>query len=411
MNILIIGAGGREHAIAWKLAQSPGAQVFVTPGNPGCEQVATCLVPRGTTPEDYLAVAEQIDAELTVVGPEAPLAIGVVDLFRVKGRRIVGPTAAAARLEASKLFAKQVMQAAGIPTARSIAAASKAEAAKHVRDLGYPMVVKYDGLAAGKGVVICQTEAEAQAAIAGLPQGAFVLEEFLIGEEVSFIAYVHENGTILPFEATQDHKTIFNGDTGPNTGGMGAYCDGRIISPAQTSELIHSVIQPAVNEMRLMGAPYSGFLYAGLMMTAAGPKVLEFNARLGDPETQCLMHRMSSDFVPTLLDGAPMQWKPAPSVCVVAAAAGYPDTPRTGDAIRGLTSVRPEAKGNAVIFHAGTKRAGEEIVTAGGRVLGITASGATLAEAIENTYAAVANVAFDGMQYRTDIAAKGLKRW
>ncbi len=411
MNILVIGSGGREHALAWKLAQSPGAKIFVAPGNPGCEQVATCLTPAGSKPEDYLAIAESINAELTVVGPEAPLVAGVIDAFRARGRRIVGPTAAAAQLEGSKRFAKQVMIDAGIPTARSIEASTKAEAARHLSDtgfaLGFPLVVKFDGLAAGKGVVICEDKAAALAALESLPEGAYVLEEFLEGEEVSFIAYVHENGSIVPFEATQDHKTIFDGDRGPNTGGMGAYCDGRILTQAESSALVHSVIQPALNEMRMRGTPYSGFLYAGLMMTKEGPKVLEFNARLGDPETQCLMHRMASDLVPTLVDGRPMHWKIDPSVCVVAAAANYPDTPRTGDLIYGLDQM----PSGSVAFQAGTQRDASGIVTSGGRVLGITSSGPTLAKAIENTYAAVGAVSFEGMQIRRDIGAKGLKRW
>jgi phosphoribosylamine---glycine ligase len=413
MKILVIGSGGREHAIAWKLAQTAGAEVFAAPGNPGCDAVATCLAPAASKPEDYLALARHIGAALTVVGPEAPLAAGVVDCFRAAGLRIVGPTAAAARLEASKVFAKEIMAEAGIPTARAVAASSKTAARARLNDLGFPVVVKYDGLAAGKGVVICTNAAEAAAALDQLPEGAFVLEEFLIGEEVSFIAYIHENGTVVPFEATQDHKTIFDGDTGPNTGGMGAYCDGRIITASQSSDFVLTVIQPALNAMRLRGTPFSGFLYAGIMMTATGPKVLEFNARLGDPETQCLMHRMESDFAATLIEAAPMKWKPEPSVCVVAAAAGYPDAPRTGDKIHfGVAGSHPAATASrAVVFHAGTKRTGDHIVTAGGRVLGITASGTTLATAIHNTYAAVEQVQFEGMQIRRDIGAKGLKRW
>jgi phosphoribosylamine--glycine ligase len=407
MKILVIGSGGREHALAWKLAQT--ATVFVSPGNPGCEQVATCIAPPSNDPAGYLAVAETIGADLTVVGPEAPLVAGVVDVFRTAGRRIVGPTAAAAQLEGSKLFAKQIMQAAGVPTAQSVSAASKSDAAARLTNpsfpLAFPMVVKFDGLASGKGVVICASRDEALAAVASLPEGAFVLEEFLVGEEVSFIAYVHESGVIIPFEATQDHKTIFDNDQGPNTGGMGAYCDGRILTPEQSSAILHSVIQPVVNEMRLRNAPFTGFLYAGLMITAAGPKVLEFNARLGDPETQCLMHRMDSDLAATLANAAPMIWKSEPSVCVVLAAEGYPATPRSGDAISGLDASR------AQIFHAGTKRHNDDIVTSGGRVLGVTARGATLAQAIDTTYAAIEDIHFAGMQYRTDIGRKGIKRW
>ena len=410
MKILVIGSGGREHALCWKLKQSPKTTaLYAAPGNPGIAQVASCLA---TT--DYLAAAESVDADLTVVGPEGPLAAGVVDQFRAKGRAIVGPTASAARLEASKAFAKEFMMRAGIPTARftTVNSAEEAEAALHEFD--FPVVLKADGLAAGKGVVIANSPSEASQAIAQLlsPGSNLVIEEFLTGEEVSFIV-LSDGVNIVPLEPSQDHKTVYDGDTGPNTGGMGAYCDGRILGEFQKALIQAQIIRPAIECMRSEGVPFTGFLYAGLMMTAQGPKVLEFNARLGDPETQVLMHRMESDFVESLfaaahgaLDQEPLRWRPEPSVCVVLAAAGYPGSVRTGDAITGINQVQ-----HATVFHAGTKLTGNELVTSGGRVLGVTARGASLAEAIQNTYADVRPIRFEGMHYRTDIGRKGLKRW
>jgi phosphoribosylamine---glycine ligase len=410
MNILVIGSGGREHALCWKLAQSPKTSaLYAAPGNPGIAQVATCLA---TT--DYIAAAESIDADLTVVGPEIPLAAGIVDQFRAKGRRIVGPTTAAAQLESSKAFAKELMLRAGIPTARFAAVNSVEEARDALLEFDLPVVIKADGLAAGKGVIIAKTYDEARRAIDQLMTlgSTLVIEEFLAGEEVSFIV-LSDGVNVIPLEPTQDHKTVNDGDTGPNTGGMGAYCDGRILSEFQQAMVMAQVIRPAIAQMRSDGIPFTGFLYAGLMMTAQGPKVVEFNARLGDPETQALMHRMASDFVEPLfaaaygaLDETPLEWKADPSVCVVLAAAGYPGSVRTGDAIMGLDEVH-----GATVFHAGTKLDGDRVVTSGGRVLGVTASGATLDLAISNTYAEVRKIRFDGMHYRTDIGKKGLKRW
>ena len=405
MNILVIGSGGREHAIAWKLAQSPAQPtVFTCPGNPGTVTVGKNLIPADTTPHSFLAAAQSIQADLTVVGPEVPLVAGVVDLFRSHSRAIIGPTAAAAQIEGSKVFCKSFLERHALPTARAHKFSSRNEAAPHLASLGFPVVLKTDGLAAGKGVIIVANQAEAESALSALPDAPMLLEEFLTGEEVSFIVYV-KDGRAIPFEATQDHKTIHDGDTGPNTGGMGAYCDGRIIDAAQTALVMDTIIEPTVAGMAADGAPYSGFLYAGLMMTETGPKVLEYNARLGDPETQALMHRMDSDLLSTLVDGATPTWKPAPSVCVVLAAHGYPATVRTGDPIHGLNAPQ------CAVFHAGTKASGGAIVTAGGRVLGVTNRGANLSEAIANTYREARKITFEGMQLRTDIGAKGLKRW
>ncbi len=404
MKILVLGSGGREHALAWKLAQSPGARVFACPGNPGIAAVGTCVPMAGS----YLEVAEATGAELTVVGPEAPLVAGVVDEFRARGKRIVGPDAAAARLEGSKIFAKNFLLQSDIPTAGFVTAENPEEARRAVARFGYPVVLKADGLAAGKGVVIAHDAREVESALATL-EGRLVVEEFLTGEEVSFIALC-DGRNVLPLAPTQDHKAAFDGDTGPNTGGMGAYCDSAILSEAQTREVLERVIYPTVEATR-----FTGFLYAGLMMTADGPKVLEFNVRLGDPETQPLMHRMASDFVPALwaaaeggLDKASLEWRTGPSVCVVMASAGYPGAYQTGVPIDGTAEA--ESLG-ATVFHAGTRIGPAGLETAGGRVLGVTAGGGGLADAIDRAYAGVKRIHFDGMHYRRDIGRKGLQRY
>lgn len=405
MKILIIGGGGREHALAWKLARSPQvSRVHTVPGNPGIAEESECLPIATSDSRALLEIAEQIDADLTVVGPEAPLVMGVADLFRTAGRRVIGPSAMAARLEGSKVFSKNFMVRHGIPTARAVTVAGPDEALSELGQFSFPVVLKYDGLAAGKGVILARNRSEAEEGLTALPSGQYVVEEFLTGEEVSFIALVHERG-VVALEATQDHKAIFDDDQGPNTGGMGAYCDGRILNGQRSGDIVERVILPTVEGMRKDGVPFTGFLYAGLMMTAEGPKVLEFNVRLGDPEAQALLHRMDSDLLATLLEGAPPRWKPEPSVCVVMAAHGYPGKVRTGDLIHGI------AECGATVFHAGTRKTERGLETAGGRVLGVTASGATLQTAIDNTYAAVRRIRFDGMQYRSDIGRKGLARW
>ncbi|MEP6962128.1 MAG: phosphoribosylamine--glycine ligase, partial [Acidobacteriota bacterium] len=319
MRILVIGSGGREHAIAWKLAQE-GHRIWGAPGNPGIAQVGTVVATN-----DYMSVASGMEVDLTVVGPEVPLADGVVDQFRSAGRKIVGATAECARLEASKIYSKEFMQRAGIPTARFLRTEDDAAALRALNEFEYPIVVKADGLAAGKGVIIAQDRAEAEAAVRSLGP-KLVIEEFLEGEEVSFIV-LSDGKHVVALEASQDHKRVGDGDTGPNTGGMGAYCDGRIFTAAQTAQAMDTVIRPAV-----AATGFTGFLYAGLMMTSAGAKVLEFNVRLGDPETQPLMHRMGSGWgdilmgaaTPGGLAGARLEWKKEPSVCVVMAAHGYP---------------------------------------------------------------------------------------
>jgi phosphoribosylamine---glycine ligase len=410
MKILVVGSGGREHALCWKLSQNAAVtSLYAAPGNPGIAQVATCL-----DTVDYLAAAESVGADLTVVGPEGPLAAGIVDRFRAKGRCIVGPTAGAARLESSKAFAKEFMLRAGIPTARFRAVSNADEARAALQQFDYPVVLKADGLAAGKGVIIAASRAEAEAAVNQLlaPGSSLVIEEFLTGEEVSFIV-LSDGRSILPLDPAQDHKAVNDGDTGPNTGGMGAYCDGRILNAAEKRKVMDQVIRPTIERMRADGQPFTGFLYAGLMMTSSGPKVLEFNARLGDPETQALMHRMQSDFVEPLLAAAQgkleeteLNWRPEPSVCIVLAAAGYPASVRTGDSIRGLDQIT-----NATVFQAGTKLAANHLITSGGRVLGVTARGGTLADAIQTTNQEAQKIHFAGMHYRKDIGQKGLRRW
>jgi phosphoribosylamine--glycine ligase len=399
MKILVIGGGGREHALCWKLAQSPGVEMIAAPGNPGIARIARC-VPAGAV--------DELEPDLTVVGPEAPLVDGIVDRFRARGLKIVGPTQQAARLEGSKVFAKSFLEQSRIPTAAFASVETADEARSTLPRFGFPVVIKADGLAAGKGVVIAYNDDEAEEALSTL-KGPFVIEEFLRGEEVSFIALC-DGKDVVPLAPTQDHKAVFDGDLGPNTGGMGAYSDDAILTPVQTEEILKSVIRPTVD-----ATGFSGFLYAGLMMTESGPKVLEFNVRLGDPETQPLLHRMASDFVPFLmaaatgsLSGMRLEWRTEPSVCVVMASAGYPGAFETGRAIRGIDAA--EASGTTV-FQAGTRIGPNGLETSGGRVLGVTASGRDLAAAIEAAYRGVEQIHFEGAHFRRDIGRKGLGRY
>jgi phosphoribosylamine--glycine ligase len=393
------------------LAQHPGVEVIATPGNPGIASVARCIA-APTSIEGYADLAEHERVQLTVVGPEATLVAGIVDEFHARRLRIVGPTHAAAQLEGSKIFAKQFFGRAGIPTARAVEVTSYVEALDSIKKFSFPLVIKADGLAAGKGVVIAYTDQEAREAIHILGP-RLVIEEFLEGEEVSFIGL--SNGEhLLPFEASQDHKRIGDGDAGPNTGGMGAYSDGRILTAHETELVMDRVMHPAIRQMAADGTPFQGFLYAGLMMTSEGPKVLEFNVRLGDPETQALLHRIESGFLEALQFAAggervKLRWSARPSVCVVLASRGYPEAAAAGDPISGIEDAE---QCGAVVFHAGTKRNGRgDLITAGGRVLGVTASGATLQSAIDHAYEAAEKISFTGMQYRRDIGAKGLARW
>lgn len=423
LKVLVIGSGGREHATCWRLSRSASVkQVFVTPGNPGCASVATLAAAPSNTPQGYLAVAREAAADLTVVGPEAPLVDGIVDTFREAGLLIFGPTQAAAQLEGSKIFAKRFMERAGIPTARFVAAEDPETAIAALPQFAGPLVVKADGLAAGKGVIIVDNRDEAEPVIRAMFAGALVgaagarvvLEEYLEGEEISFIG-LSDGERVAALEPSQDHKRIADDDQGPNTGGMGAYSDSRLLDPDSRQRIIETVMQPVIDQFQREGTPFSGFLYAGLMMTSDGPKVLEYNVRLGDPETQALLHRMEGDFGALLhtaasgrIDPSHLSFRQDPSICVVLAASGYPGKVRTGDLIHGIEQAEEEG---AAVFHAGTKSTPEGVATSGGRVLGVTHSGPTLPAAIDNAYRAVKHIHFDGMQVRHDIGRKGLKRW
>jgi len=423
MKILVIGSGGREHALVWKLRRSPLVeQVWCVPGNAGISREAICRQGDITCPGAMVQLAEEIGADLTVIGPEAPLVAGVADEFRSRNLLVIGPGASGAQLEGSKIFAKEFLRRNEIPTAEFRVLESRDDAVRHIGDFGFPVVLKADGLAAGKGVVVLHDETEALAAaelmlegkIAGDSGRRAVLERFLPGEEVSFI--VLSDGShycVLP--PTQDHKAAYDGDLGPNTGGMGAYCDPAILSGTERETILSRIVDPAMEALRVQECPYRGFLYFGLMMTASGPRVLEFNVRLGDPETQPLLFRMESDIVPLLEAAArgagiadvPLEWSAGPAVCVVAASDGYPGSYKQGVEIFGVDEAEGET---AKVFHAGTKFSQGRLVTAGGRVLGVTACGQELPTAIDSAYQAIAAIHFEGMHYRRDIGVKGLAR-
>ncbi|WP_164963242.1 phosphoribosylamine--glycine ligase [Rubrivivax sp. JA1026] len=416
MKVLVIGGGGREHALAWKLAQSPRVQhVYVAPGNGGTAADARL---RNVAITDPAALADFVVAEkvaLTVVGPEAPLAAGVVDVFRARGLRIFGPTRAAAQLESSKAFAKDFMKRHGIPTARYESFTEAAAAHAYVDAQGAPIVVKADGLAAGKGVVVAMTLDEAHAAIdtmLGIPGGRVVIEEFMEGEEASFIV-VADGTTVLPLATSQDHKRIFDGDRGPNTGGMGAYSPAPVVTPNVHAKVMQEIIQPTLAGMAKDGHPFTGFLYAGLMIDAQGqPRTVEFNCRLGDPEAEVILMRLKTDLVELLLAATEakladvaLQWDRRVALGVVMAAAGYPAEPRAGDVISGL----PAEREDLVVFHAGTKVVGGQTVTSGGRVLCVTALGDSVRLAQQRALEGVHAIAFDGAQWRNDIGHRAIR--
>jgi phosphoribosylamine--glycine ligase len=417
MKLLVIGGGGREHALAWKLAQSPKVQtVYVAPGNGG---TARDPLLTNVALTDHAALADFVEREgvaLTVVGPEAPLAAGVVDVFRQRGLKIVGPTKAAAQLESSKAFAKAFMQRHGIPTARHEVFTDAAAAHAHVDAQGAPIVIKADGLAAGKGVIVAATLAEAHDAIdfmLGEPSARVVIEEFLEGEEASFIV-VCDGVHALPLATSQDHKRLLDGDAGPNTGGMGTYSPAPVVTPNVHAKVMQEIVLPTLAGMAREGMPFVGFLYAGLMIDADGsPKTVEFNARLGDPEAQVILMRLKSDLVDLLLhaadgtlDAAEPQWDRRAALCVVMAAAGYPQRPRAGDLITGLEQAVAE---DAAVFHAGTQRLDDgRVVTSGGRVLCVTALGESVKQAQQRAYDLLAPIHFDGAQYRGDIGHRAI---
>ncbi len=425
MKVLVIGSGGREHALAWKLAQSPRvSEVIVAPGNAGTAREPRCrnAAVKVADLDGLLQLAQDEDVALTVVGPEVPLVAGVVDRFRAAGLRIFGPSAAAAQLEGSKAFAKDFLARHGIPTAFYAVHTEVDAALAYLRDKGAPIVVKADGLAAGKGVIVAMTLEEAEAAVRDMLSGnAFgdagarvVIEEFLEGEEASFISMV-DGTTALPMATSQDHKRVGDGDTGPNTGGMGAYSPAPVVTPEVHARVMREVVNPTVQGMIADGVPFTGFLYAGLMIDADGaPKVIEFNVRFGDPETQPVMLRLQSDLVDLVeaaIDGrlatTEAAWDPRPSLGVVMAAAPYPETPVTGDAIVGLDDVPATAK----VFHAGTALdANGQVISAGGRVLCVAALGETVSDAQRNAYAGVDKVRWTHEFHRTDIGWRAIAR-
>jgi len=423
VRVLLVGGGGREHALAWKIAQSPRlGRLVAAPGNPGVARHAQCAPVRDSEVDDLVALAKRESADLVVVGPELPLSLGLADRLREAGLAVFGPSRAAARLESSKVFSKDLMARYGIPTARFKIFQDAAPAGRFCRELGAPLVVKADGLAAGKGAIVCRTLDEADEALRlCLEEGAFgaagrtvVVEEFMEGEEASLFV-VTDGTSALPFQAAQDHKTIFDGDRGPNTGGMGAYSPAPVMDAATDRRVMDEIVTPTIAAMAKEGAPYSGVLYVGLMITKDGPRVVEFNCRFGDPECQAILPRLEEDILP-VFDAvargrglpASLRWRPESSVCVVLASRGYPAAPKVGDPISGLDDAG--ALPGVNVFHAGTARRDGILVTAGGRVLGVQALGPDIRSAIARAYEAVDRIRFDGMQVRRDIGRRALGR-
>jgi phosphoribosylamine--glycine ligase len=421
MKVLVLGGGGREHALVWKLKQSPRvSELFCAPGNAGIAQDATCLPCDLKRLDSIIEVAVKVAPDLVVVGPEVPLMLGTVDELRRRGIPVFGPTQAAAQLESSKSFSKAFMTRHRIPTPLYVQVHAVSEIKAALANFSAPIVVKADGLAAGKGVVIAMSKEEAMRVATEMLQGSLgdagkhvLFEEFLTGEEISFLV-LSDGERVAPLVAAQDHKRIGDGDTGPNTGGMGAYSTSDLIDERMRDWLIRHIARPVITGMAEEGNPYTGILYCGLMMTARGPQVLEFNCRFGDPETQPILMRLDSDLLEAfeasiegrVSDGV-FHWSPDPSVCVVMAAGGYPGTSESGKLIKGLEHA--SALGGVKVFHAGTSATDDGIVTSGGRVLGVTARASSLESAVARAYEAVRSISFDGMQYRTDIAHRRLK--
>ncbi|MFF9059193.1 phosphoribosylamine--glycine ligase [Streptomyces sp. NPDC101213] len=412
MNVLVIGSGAREHALCRSLSLDPAVTALhCAPGNAGIGEVAELHPVDALDGRAVSALATELGAQLVIVGPEAPLVAGVADAVRAAGIPVFGPSEEAARLEGSKAFAKDVMAAAGVPTARSYVCTTPAEAAAALDAFGAPYVVKDDGLAAGKGVVVTADLEVAKAHAAACDR--VVVEEFLDGPEVSLFA-VTDGETVVPLRPAQDFKRALDGDEGPNTGGMGAYSPLPWADPKLVDEVMETVLQPTVDEMRRRGTPFSGLLYAGLAITGRGVRVIEFNARFGDPETQVVLARLKTPLAGVLMAAAtgdladlpPLRWSDEAAVTVVVASHNYPGTPRTGDPVTGLDEVAAKDAPHAYVLHAGTRREGDTVVSAGGRVLSVTATGADLAQARERAYRAVARIGLDGSLHRTDIAAK-----
>jgi phosphoribosylamine--glycine ligase len=421
MKVLILGSGGREHALAWAVKRSPRVtEVVCAPGNGGMAQIARCV---SVDLKDLAAMVRLAEAEkpdLTIVGPELPLSLGIVDELQQHGLRVFGPTRAAAMLESSKGFAKRFLQRHNIPTPNYAVCSTPAEVEKAIEIFHPPIVVKADGLAAGKGVIICDSRATAAEAAQGLFTGALlgsteqqvVIEEFIKGDEVSFLC-LSDGQHVTPLVPAQDHKRIGEGDTGPNTGGMGVYSTDSLLDPAMSEWILQHIAIPTVEGMAAEETPFAGVLYCGLMMTARGPQVLEFNARFGDPETQAILVRLESDLVDALeacVDGTlastSLRWAPGASACVVASSGGYPGSYKNGFPITGLAAAAQVP--GVQVFHAGTAQLGGQTVTAGGRVLGVTAAADSLDQALARAYQALAEISFEGMYYRRDIGHRAL---
>ena len=420
MKVLVVGSGGREHALCWKIAQRPDTEVYVAPGNIGMVDVATLVNIKVDDIAGLVDFAKAEGIDLTVVGPELPLTLGIVDAFQEAGLACFGPNKAAAKLEGSKAFSKELMKKYGIPTAAFDTFTDVEKAKAFVDEIGVPCVVKADGLAAGKGVIICMTREEADKAIEdmltdhafGDASATIVIEEYMVGPEVSVLAFA-DGKSVLPMVSAQDHKRIFDGDKGPNTGGMGAYSPAPVYTEALSAEVNKTIIEPTIAAMAAEGTPFTGILYTGLMLTEKGPRVLEYNVRFGDPETQPIMVRMKSDIVELFqacvdgkLDEAALEWHDEAAVCVIMASGGYPASSEKGVPIYGLDDIAAE---EAIVFHSGTAEKDGEIVTNGGRVLGVTAKDATIKGAIDKAYAAVEKINFDHMQFRRDIGARALQ--
>jgi phosphoribosylamine--glycine ligase len=419
MNILVIGSGGREHAIAWKVAQSPKlTKLYALPGNPGIAALGECVPLKVDDHPAVVGFCKEKQIDLVLIGPEAPLAAGLADDLLRAGFKVFGPEKAAAQIEASKVFSKHFMARQGIPTARYAVFKKHAEAVQFLDGIDYPVVLKASGLAAGKGVLLPETKEEAVAALGaimvqkefGAAGDEVVIEERLVGQEVSLMAFC-DGRTVVPMLPAQDHKRLLDGDQGPNTGGMGAYAPAPICPPGLVAEVVESILGPAVSGLRFEGAPFVGVLYAGLMLSERGPQVLEFNCRFGDPETQVVLPLLESDLLEITLACAEgrlkevdVRWKDGAAACVVLASAGYPAQPETGKPVRGLDALPAEA----VCFHAGTRSVDGQVVTAGGRVFGVTAWAGTLRGAVEAAYRSVGKIEFEGRQYRKDIAWQAL---
>ncbi len=421
MKVLVIGGGGREHALVWKLLQSPKVkQLYCAPGNPGIAKIAQCVEIRPDNLTGLLTFAQSHKIDLTVVGPELPLTLGVVDKFQQAGLRIFGPIKAAAMVEASKVYAKQFMKTYQIPTAKAQSFDSLKKALDHIQQLQFPLVIKADGLAAGKGVIIVQTLDEAQktvhkimeSKVFGTAGERIIIEEFLVGEEATVLVFTDGHGISL-MPASQDHKRLKDQDQGENTGGMGAYAPTPVVTPEIQDQVLRRIVKPTLQGLSTEGSPYKGILYVGLMICQDGPKVLEFNCRLGDPEAQVVLPLLDSDLVDIMeaviddrLDRLTVRWKAVSAICVVLASAGYPGKPKTGIPISGLDQA--EQLKQVFVFHAGTALHRKKVVTEGGRVLGITALGSDLRSARVRAYEAVNKIHFQGMQYRKDIGARAL---